>query len=174
MSRRLRYSVAMSLDGYIAGPKGEYDWIIMDPAIDFGALFSSFDACVMGRRSFEGLVAQGQGGGMGMATYVVSGTLRPEDHPGVTIVGEEVPDRVAALKEEPGKDVWLFGGGALFGSLLDAELVDTVEVAIIPHLVGGGIPFLPRADRGRKLRLSSCEPLSSGIVMAVYEVVYGK
>jgi len=171
LSRRLRYSVAMSLDGYIAGPDGEFDWIIMDPDIDFGALFASFDTVVMGRRSFEALAEQGQGGGMGMATHVASRTLRPQDHRGVTIVGEHVAGHVAALKQGPGKDIWLFGGGELFGSLLDAGLVDTVEVAIIPHLVGGGIPFLPRATRGHRLRLASCEPLSSGIVMTAYEVV---
>lgn len=50
--RRVRYSVAMNLDGYIAGPNGEYDWIIMDPAIDFAALFAEFDTVLMGRRTF--------------------------------------------------------------------------------------------------------------------------
>lgn len=170
MSRRLRYSVAMSLDGYIAGPEGQFDWIIMDPAIDFGELFASFDTVVMGRRTFEALAEQGQAGGMGMATHVASRTLRPGDHPGVTVVGEDFAGHVAALKEGEGKDIWLFGGGELFGSLLDAGLVDAVEVAIIPHLVGGGIPFLPRANEGHRLRLASCESLESGIVMTAYEV----
>ncbi|MCI0379165.1 MAG: dihydrofolate reductase family protein [Gemmataceae bacterium] len=51
--RRIRYSVAMSLDGYIAGPKGEADWIIMDPDIDFNAIYKEFDSVVMGRGTFE-------------------------------------------------------------------------------------------------------------------------
>jgi dihydrofolate reductase len=66
----------MSLDGYIAGPNGEFDWIITDPAIDFGALFASFDTVIMGRRSFDGLLGQGQDAAMGMATHVMSRTLR--------------------------------------------------------------------------------------------------
>ena len=58
MSRRLRYQVAVSLDGFIAGPNGEYDWIVMDPSIDFAALFKEFDTAVMGRKTYEVLTAQ--------------------------------------------------------------------------------------------------------------------
>ena len=53
MRRRLRYQVAMSLDGFIAGPNGEYDWIVMDPSIDFRALYGEFDTAVMGRKTYE-------------------------------------------------------------------------------------------------------------------------
>ncbi len=60
--RRVRYVVAMSLDGYIAGPNGEADWIIMDPDIDFRALFEQFDTFLMGRRTFEGMRGAGGGG----------------------------------------------------------------------------------------------------------------
>ena len=142
--RRIRYSVAMSLDAYIAGPNGESDWIIMDPEIDFGELFDSFDTVLMGRRTFEVAMAQGGGGPMpGMKTIVVSRTLRPQDHPGITIVADRVEETLARLRAEPGKDIWLFGGGSLFRSLLDARLVDTVEVAVIPVLLGGGMPLLP-------------------------------
>jgi len=59
--RRVRYVVAMSLDGYIAGPNGEADWIIMDPDIDFGALFEQFDTFLLGRRTFEGMAGTGGG-----------------------------------------------------------------------------------------------------------------
>src|SRR5262249_56571887 len=131
--RRVRYSVAMSLDGYIAGPKGEADWIIMDPDIDFGAIFSQFDTVLIGRRTFEGM-ARGKkkpGAMPGMKTFVFSRTLRQRDHPKVTVVAEKAEETVAALRAEPGKDVWLFGGGLLFRSLLDAGLVDTGEGAVM-------------------------------------------
>lgn len=64
MSRRLRYKVAVSLDGFIAGPGGEHDWIVMDPSIDFGALFKQFDTLVMGRKTYEPLLGQGGHGAM--------------------------------------------------------------------------------------------------------------
>ncbi|MEW5900855.1 MAG: dihydrofolate reductase family protein [Acidobacteriota bacterium] len=149
--RRVRYSVAMSLDGYIAGPKGESDWIVMDPDIDFRALVEAFDTVLMGRKTYEATWQQG-GGMLGMHAYVFSRTLRQSDFPDVT-VSDKPAETLAALKAKSGKDIWLFGGGSLFRSLLELGLVDTVEVAIIPVLLGGGVPLLPYPARLAKLRL---------------------
>ena len=88
-----------------------------------------------------------------MQTYVFSRTLRPADCPGVT-VSDSAEETIAILKAMPGKDIWLFGGGSLFQSLLDYGLVDTVEVAIIPVLLGGGLPLLPPPAQRAKLRLT--------------------
>lgn len=153
MGRRLRYSVAMSLDAYIAGPQGEYDWITMDPDIDFGALMSSFDTILLGRKSYEVTRSQPEGGAMpSMQTYVLSRTLRQADCPGV-VVSADAQGVVEKLKGEAGKDIWLFGGGTLFRSLLGLGLVDTVEVAIIPVLLGGGVPLLPEFGNRSELKL---------------------
>jgi dihydrofolate reductase len=145
----------MSLDGYIAGPKGESEWIVMDPDIDFGALMRAFDTVLLGRRTWEATRQQGGGGGMpGMAVYVFSRTLRQSDCPGVTVSAK--PEEVLpGLKGTAGKDIWLFGGGSLFRGLLDLRLVDTVEVAIIPVLLGGGLPLLPHPARQSSLRLTN-------------------
>ena len=169
--RRICYSVAMSLDGYVAGPNGEADWIIMDPEIDFGELFSRFDTILMGRRTFEATQAMGGGVAMpGVTSVVVSRTLRPQDHPGVTIIGDKVEDAVAQMRAAPGKDIWLFGGGILFRSLLAARLVDAVEVAVIPVLLGGGIPLLPAPAERAKLKLTSHKIYKTGIVALTYAV----
>src|SRR5262245_2060528 len=123
--RRLRYQVAVSLDGFIAGPAGEADWIVMDPAIDFGALFAEFDTLVMGRKTHEAMKRQGGQGAMpGIEVYVFSRSLPASDRRGLHIVNEDARQVVAALKAKPGRDIWLFGGGELFRSLLDAGLVD--------------------------------------------------
>jgi dihydrofolate reductase len=152
--KRIRYSVAMSLDGYIAGPNGESDWILMDPEIDFGALMNSFDTILMGRRTFEATQGYGGGGMPGMKVFVASRTLRQEDHPQVTILGDNLEETLSKLRSEPGKDIWLFGGGSLFRSLLDAGLVDAVEVAVIPVLLGGGVPLLPPPANRARLKLT--------------------
>jgi dihydrofolate reductase len=168
--RRIRYAVAMSLDGYIAGPKGEADWIIMDPEIDFGALFEEFDTVLLGRRTFE-VVARGGSGAMpGMETFVFSRTLSQRDCPGVTLVAEKPEETLSALRAKPGKDIWLFGGGSLFRSLLEVGLVDTVEVAVVPVLLGGGVPLLPPPAGQVKLKLTGHTVYPTGIVALEYAV----
>jgi dihydrofolate reductase len=167
--RQLRYNVAVSLDGFIAGPKGEYDWIVDDPELDLGALASEFDTLLMGRGTFD--LARSQGSlleSMGMKTVVVSTTLNASQHKDVTILSSGVAEAVAALKAESGKDIWLFGGGVLFRSMLDAGLVDSIELAVSPVLLGGGVPLLPEG-RHWPLRLVDCKTMpNSGIVMLKY------
>ena len=172
--RRLRYCVAMSLDGFIAASDGGYDWIIMDPDIDFAAMAAEFDTLIMGR----GTYAISSGGaaettfGMGdMKVYVVSTTLDPAEHPDVTIVSNDVEQTVPALKAEEGKDIWLFGGGVLFRSLLEMKLVDSVELGVMPVLLGEGIPVLPGVDERARLKLRKAEDLpTTGIVGLTYDV----
>jgi dihydrofolate reductase len=168
--RRIRYVVATSLDGYIAGPNGEYDWIIMDPEIDFGALFIQFDTMLMGRKSFELTLQAGDFGMPKMKQFVFSRTLQQNDHPGVTIVADKLEETVASLQVETGKDIWLFGGGSRFRSLLDAGLIDTVEVAVIPVLLGGGIPMLEPPAKQAKLELTGHRVYGTGIVSLEYAV----
>lgn len=169
--RQVRYVVAMSLDGYIAGPKGEADWILMDPDIDFNALFRQFDTIFMGRGTFEAMASTGNTGMPGMKTFVFSRTLRQSEHPAVTIVGEKPAETVAAIRAQPGKDIWLFGGGALFGSLAEAGLVDRVQVAVIPVLLGGGIPLLSSTAKRIQLKLNAQKVYGTGIVSLEYTIM---
>lgn len=179
MPRRLRYSVAMSLDGFIADEQGGYEWIVMDPSIDFAAYTAKIDTLVMGRGTYE--IGEDVAPWLkGMNVYVVSTSLEPADHPQVTIVSGDVEAFVGDLKEQAGKDIWLFGGGVLFRTLLEAGLVDRVEVAIIPVLLGQGIPLLPgfggsRGSAWQSLRLHSVEEMpSTGILLLKYDVEHAR
>src|SRR5262245_48032578 len=173
MSRRLRYQVAMRLDGFIAGPHGEYDWIVMDPSIDFAAMYKEFDTAVMGRKTYEVLTAQGGHGAMpGIYVVVFSQTLPPAAYPGVRIVDHDPREEVTSLKAKKGRDIWLYGGGALFRTLLDAGLVDTVEVAVIPVLLGSGVPLLP-PGAATKLVLADQKTLPASWIVALAYAVPG-
>jgi dihydrofolate reductase len=168
--RRLRYSVVMSLDGYIAGPKGEADWIIMDPEVDFTAIFSQFDTMLVGRRTFDAMVAAGRASMPGMKIIVFSRTLKQRDYPEVAIVMDGQREALAALKAAPGKDIWLFGGGSLFGSLAADGLVDTIEVGIVPILLGEGVPLLPSLLKRIKLSLTAHKVHRAGTVYLEYAI----
>jgi dihydrofolate reductase len=167
--RRIRYQVACSIDGYIADTHGNTGWIVDEPTIDFAALFDQFDTLLMGRLTYEGLVKDVDGF-WGKTVLVFSRTLRQEDHPQVTIVSNDTQARLKQMPSLPGKDIWLFGGGKLFQSLLALGCVDTVEPAIIPVILGGGRPLLPTPATMHMLTLTSQQVYPSGIVWLEYTV----
>jgi dihydrofolate reductase len=169
--RQLRYSVAASLDGYIAGPRGEYDWIPMDPDIDFAAMYAGFSGLVMGRVSYDVFTATGGAVGVELPTYVCSRTLPEGDRNDVMVLRDAVP-AVRALKEGgDGKPLWLWGGGTLFRELAGVGLVDGVDVAIVPILLGGGLQLLPApaARLPLRLRRHTLYP-KTGILFLEYDV----
>jgi dihydrofolate reductase len=169
--RRVRYRVAASLDGYIAGPNGEIDWIVHDPGVDFASLYAGVDTVLLGRRTYELTLQPGAPAWpAGWRVYVFSRTLDAAAHPAVTVVRTDAGAAVAALRTEPGRDLWLFGGGSLCASLLAADLVDEVEVLVMPVLLARGVPLVaPEAPRAR-LTFTRSDAYPSGIVRLRYDV----
>ena len=170
--RRILYRVAASLDGYIAGPNGEIDWIVNDPSVNFASIYAGFDTVLLGRRTFELTRQPGAPPWpRGWRIYVFSRTLTQVDDPAVTVVGSDVDVVVKNLREEPGRDIWLFGGGNLFATLLSVNLVDELAVAVMPVLLGGGTPLVG-ADVGRcRLKLTRSDASPSGVVNLHYDII---
>jgi dihydrofolate reductase len=171
--RLVRFGGAMSLDGYIAGPNGEHDWIVMDPEIDFAGIMSQFDTFLIGRKTFDVMRGMGNAGksSKGITNIVFSRTLKQSDYPKVRI--ESDAERVVKeLKAQPGKDIAIFGGGELFRSLLAAGLVDRIEMSVIPALLGTGIPVLPPPASRVTLTLRSQRVYTkTGTLGVEYEIV---
>ena len=167
--RRMRYQVAFSLDGFIAGPDDDFGWITPEPSFDFDELYAQFDTLLMGRRTYEIACAAGEGF-RGKEVLVASRTLASDHHPGIEVVRDALEERIRELRSQSGGDIWLYGGGELFSQVLDWGLVDTVEPAIIPILLGGGIRFLPSPTVRRRLTLVRHRAYPSGMVLLEYEV----
>ena len=168
--RQVRYAVATSLDGYIAGPNGEADWIAANPEVDFGELFSQFDTALIGRKTFETMVRAGMTSMPGMKVFVFSLTLPMEKYPEVTMVAGGAYETVTQLRKQPGKDIWIFGGASLFCSLANQGLVDTVELSVMPVLLGKGIPLAPSLTQRVNLTLIGHKLYKTGIVSLQHAV----
>lgn len=142
----------------------------MDPEMDFAGMSEQFDTHLLGRKTFEATGGR-DASSPGVRAFVFSRTLRQSDYKNVTIVGDDWKDVVRSLREESGKDIWLFGGGSLFQSLAEEGFVDTVEVGVIPTMLGGGVPLV--AEPASRIGLTLKEHHvyeKTGTVSLVYAV----
>ena len=160
-----------ALTGTSLGHMARWIWIVQDAAVDFAKVYESVDTVLLGRRTYELTRQPGAPPWpQSWQVYVFSRTLPPQDHPGVTVVRADAGARVAALRAAPGREIWLFGGGSLFRSLLEAKQVDLVEVLVMPVLLGGGIPLLEAGAPLTQLALEHVQKYASGLVGLRYRV----
>lgn len=168
--RRVKYFVAMSLDGYIAGPEGQVDWLFTDQDYGLEEFLRTIDTVLIGRQTYEFMLAHNQRAYSGFTNYVFSRTLRASDYPEVNVISADVAHTVSQLQNRKGKDIWLLGGGQLFRKLLLADYIDDVIVAIHPILLGRGIPMLPEIGVSTNLKLKNVKPYETGLITLHYEL----
>ena len=170
--RSVVYGAAVSLDGYIAGPKGEIDWLHWSADVTeiSVATFRNADTIVMGRKTFEVGVRAGMTAFPGKHTIVYSRTLDPAAFPEVEVVRADATEHVRRLRSEAGGDIILMGGGELARPLLAAELVDEIGVNVHPIVLGAGVPLLPEIGTRIALQLIESRVLSGGCVYSMYRV----
>jgi dihydrofolate reductase len=166
--RKLKLSLACSLDQFIVGPDGSIDWIRMDADYGMNAFFASVDTALIGRASYDWGRRSGNKFFSSMKNYVFSNSL-PSVHDGeVEIISGDAAEFTRALKQSPGKDIWLFGGHGLSASLINADLVDEITLAVHPILLGGGIPVFGALSQRQSWSLESSKPYPNGVVVLRY------
>ena len=171
--RQVVFGGANSLDNYLARANDAVDWLAWnDEVAEFMATYwPRFDAVIMGRKTYDIAAAAGQANGYpGVANYVFSRTLTAPPSGGVTLVRDHAERFVQNLKEMPGKDICLMGGGDFARTLFEADLIDEVGFNIHPVLLGDGIPVFHRMSRQIDLQLLDCRRFRTGCVLLTYRV----
>ena len=167
--RKVIAGFACSLDGYIEGPHGEYDWILVNKEIDFAEQMKQYDTFLYGRRTYEAVAKEGYRYPKSAAHYVFSHSLdRVAD--GFILVKGDLRKEVLAIKQSEGKDIAVFGGAGLLTSLLNQNLVDELSISFIPVLLGAGKPMVNFLDRRISLHLIKTHAYSNGTVNMTYQV----
>jgi len=173
--RTVTYGAACSLDGFIAGPNGEIDWLQSSPDVQdiMRDYWKSVDTILMGRKTWDQAVRMGGGNMPGTSrikTYLFSRTLTSPDARGVELVRDEAGAFVRDLKNRSGKGICLMGGGDFARSLFEANVVDEVGMNVHPVLLGAGVPMFldPRHRVG--LELITSRTIEGGCVYSIYRV----
>jgi dihydrofolate reductase len=171
--RKVILQLAVSLDGYIEGPNGEYDWCFTDQDYGMTDFFKRIDSVFYGRKSYELTLSMGESidevmpGFPKLTEYVFSNTIK-EVKPGVILISGDIEAEVRRIKSGPGKDIWLFGGASLTASLLNLGLVDEISLAVHPIILGGGKLLFNQITGRIPLTLMDTKTYSSGLVSLTY------
>ena len=173
--RKIIVHIASSADGYIARPDGDIEWLTSRPAPEgfygMGAFMKTIDTKVLGRKTYDASVRMGAKFESNDRYIVFSRHAPPPDvPPGVEFVSSAIGPYVSGLRDQPGKDIWLMGGGELIASFLDEDAIDEFVISVVPVFIGDGIPLIARRPRHVSLDLKATERFEDGLVQLHYRV----
>ncbi|HEX7903619.1 MAG TPA: dihydrofolate reductase family protein [Chitinophagaceae bacterium] len=182
--RKVILNLAVSLDGFIEGPNGELDWLVRDDEIDFGDILhdilSDKDIIFYGRISYEkwgnyqpdentsSTLKEAYNLLHSKTKYVFSKTMTT-DNSNAIFISSNIKEGVLEIKRQPGKNIWLYGGGKLITTFLNLDLVDVYKFAIHPVILGSGKPLFENIKERHKLKLVEAKGYKSGATLLTYE-----
>lgn len=172
--RKIILSVAITLDGFIEGPKGEYDWCFTDQDYGMKKFMKGIDAIFYGRKCYEMMMGFDHGGPnpyAKMKHYVFSNSLK-KPYEGTELISGDFVTQVKNLQRQSGKDIWLFGGAEITTTFIHNDLVDEVMLAVHPILLGAGKLLFNNTENRKHFKLVSSKEYSSGLVMLNYEAIH--
>jgi dihydrofolate reductase len=172
--RKIIVNIATSADGYVARKDGNLDWLTKRPApkgfYGLPTFMRSVDAKILGRKTYDVSVALGASFKSDEAHYVFSHRPPASAPDGVEFVKEPIKSFVARVGKQPGKNIWMMGGGEIIGSFLDEDAIDEFIISVVPTFIGEGIPLLAPRHREVPLKLRSSKKFPDGVVQLHYEV----
>ncbi|HVX49412.1 MAG TPA: dihydrofolate reductase family protein [Chitinophagaceae bacterium] len=172
--RKIILQLAVSLDSFIEGPNGEFDWCFTDQDYGMSAFLDRVDTIFTGRKTYELLLGLGEHGKAAfppLKYYVFSRTLSGVEK-GDCLVKGDIEKEIFNIKNSPGKDIWLFGGANLTSSLMQLGLVDEIALAVHPVLLGEGKPLFTALPGRINLQFTGSKVYSTGLVFLTYRVLY--
>jgi len=172
--RKIILQLAVSLDSFIEGPNGEFDWCFTDQDYGMSEFLDGVDSVFIGRKSYELLMAMGEHGKAAfpqMQYYVFSNTLNNLEK-GDILVSGDIISRINDIKSSSGKNIWLFGGASLTAVLMQHKLIDEIALAVHPVLLGSGKALFNGIDHRINLTLTSSKTYDTGLVFLTYNVIY--
>lgn len=179
--KKVILDLAVTLDGFIEGPNGEIDWCIMDDDMDFDGFLSSIDTIFYGRVSYE---AWGNfqpdenaspaekvlwDGVHSKKKYVFSSQNKKDNN--AIFVNSDISDKVLELKNQSGKDIWLYGGASLIKTFIQLNLIDIYRISVHPTVLGNGKPLFEDLKERIELKLLETNVFKSGVVQLIYEPI---
>jgi dihydrofolate reductase len=172
--RKVVLGLGISLDGYIARRDGSVDFLFMPKDYSMTPFFKTIDVAIMGRKTYDVAKAMGEGGfGGNLVYYVMSRSLPEGEREGVTFTRETPAGIVARLRKQKGKDIWMMGGGELARDFLREDLIDELQLGVVPVLLGEGIPLFPPDFPQRDFELVENKTYSKGLIALKYTRVRG-
>lgn len=182
--RRFKLQVQTTVDGYMAGPNGEMDWMLMPWSRDMeeyvSALMASVDCIVLGRKLAEGFIPAWASRPEGepeqsidwmnnTPRVVISNSLTESPWENATIANGELGETITSLKDRPGGDLIAYGGGTLVSSLIARDLLDEIHLFVNPTAIGAGMPVFGNDVTRKQVRLVGAHPFECGITALHFE-----
>jgi len=175
MKRKIILNLAMSLDGYILDDKGKFDWVKGDgdksndteKQFSFPDFISGLDIMVMGKKSYQDCTTEAMEMFKSTKIYVASSEKLETKYDNIKFIEGDVVSQIVKLKEEDGKNIWLFGGAVLADQFIKADVIDEYIVGIIPIILGSGKPLFLKDNPTIKLHFKECT-VQEGVTISRY------
>ena len=168
--RKVVLFIASSLDGFIASSDGSVDWLFTDQDYGYKRVYRSIDTVLMGRKTYAQMVKLWGYQYNEKKGYVFTRSRRSKGNKHVEFISENIPKFVRALRKREGKDIWLVGGAEIATILLNAGLIDRIDLFIHPILIGNGIPLFHAIKPLNKLIFMHKKSFDGGLIQLSYRI----